>query len=392
MPGVPCGRIRAVLSEAGSGHPVANDESWSSLLSHGAVQGSPDSPQVTPVGRHVLAELEVRASRTDSLPLEVVADQLSRVMTDLDQVAKTGEYFLAELGPVTPAEAVPLLRPVAVGLANRRETPEEMAAGFRNMWGSVEVMGGDSRDRLLAAELLNASDAPMDRLYAPMMMTTNKIREKFGEKAPAVAPAALLHLHPPESGEAAYDAFVSLRAAGLGSEEAALLAGMGAPDETKQRRERLLSAFTSLGLPETGSRFAASFLMAAGGDPDAMLPRVAELHRLLTGLLPVPMPAAALLSSLTQLEPAEIIDWVRKAVEIVRVRRIAPTAPELAALGVALVYGLPRSEFTDGTPPTRPVQDLSTSAGVLAVHAWVYRPLVASPSAGSRSAPSPAPQ
>ncbi|MCI4331882.1 MAG: hypothetical protein L3K19_08595, partial [Thermoplasmata archaeon] len=197
MANVNCGQVRAYLSGLMAGTPVLPDPGvWDTLLAHGAVTGSASAPELTPVGRHVLSELQIRASRVDAMPLDVVAGQLGRVLEDLDHVARTAEYFLAELGPLTPPDAIVLLRPVAVALANRRETPEELAQEFRNTWGSVEVMGGHAADRLLAAELLTASSAPIETMYAPMMNTVSKIREAVGNGTPAVATAAILHIWP----------------------------------------------------------------------------------------------------------------------------------------------------------------------------------------------------
>ncbi len=330
------------------------------------------------MGRHVLAELEVRAYRTDPLPLDAVASQLTRVLADLDEVAKTAEYFLGNLGPVTPSEALPLLRPVAIGLANRRETPEELAEEFRNVWGSVEVMGGDSRDRLLAAELLNASGVAMDQLYAPLMSTTEKIRERFGPTGAAVAPAALLLLHPPASGEPPFDTFVALRGAGLSPEEAGLLAGLtGSAEETIARRRPFLTALESVGLSPESARIPASYLAALEVDPARHAGRVRELTALLKGRLPDATSAATFLSSIEWLEPAELMNWVDKALEIARVRRLAPTDPELLTLGIALVHGLPPGEFTDGNGRPAEGGTRRMSAGLLGIHAWIYRPLLA---------------
>ena len=383
MPGVTCGRVRAVLSDVVAGRPVsADDSAWSTLSGHGALLGSPSSPEITPVGRHVLAELEVRAGRIDGLTLDAVAEQLSRIGADLDQVARTAEYFLADLGPVTPPDALPLLRPVALGLANRRETPEELAEGFRNVWGGVEVMGGDARDRLLAAELLNASDAKMETLYAPLMTTTTKIREKLGPSSPAVAAAALLHLHPDRNGDPALAAFATLRGGGLSAEEAGLLASLtDSPAETLARREKAATALSSAagGSPAHG-RVAASFLVALGSDAPPQTERVRELASLLKGRLPDPLVGATLLSSIDWLEPREIANWVEKAIDVVRLRRLAPTDPELTALAIGIVHGLPRSAF-NGDPSRASTHPRATSAGVLAIHAWVYRPLI------SRAAP-----
>jgi hypothetical protein len=376
-----CGRVRAVLADAIAGHPVdAGDPAWSSLVGHGAVGGTPERPSITDVGRHVLKELEVRASRTDPLPLETVAGELGRVAGDLDAVAKTAEYFLAELGPVTPPEAVPLLRPVAVELANRRETPEELAAEFRNVWGSVEVMGGDARDRLLAAELLTASDASMEAVYAPLMSTTIRLREEYGTRDDAVVSATLLQLYPDASGAPALASFATLRSAGCSAAEAGLLASLGpSAVGTLAQRETVGRALSAAGVRAADTPRAASFLLAAGATPEGVTSRTVELRRLLGeraaggGVTPL-----AVLSSIEWLEPAEIANWVEKATAFARARQLAPTPAELDALGVALVHGLPRSEFLGGPPDTSggPGSSRARSAAILALHAWVYRSLV----------------
>ncbi|MCI4367728.1 MAG: hypothetical protein L3K08_08250, partial [Thermoplasmata archaeon] len=173
-----CGEVRSYLASldgtGGSSSPAPGV--WEALSAHGAVGGSPSAPTLTPVGRHVLGELKVRAYRADQLPLDRIAADLTRVIQEFDDVAKTAEYFLADLGPVVPPAALPLLRPVAVGLANQRETPEDLAREFQRFWGGVEVMGGDAKDRLLAAELLTAASADMEHLYSPIMNSAEAIR------------------------------------------------------------------------------------------------------------------------------------------------------------------------------------------------------------------------
>jgi len=357
------------------------------LAEKGAVQGSAAQPEITPVGRHVLDELAVRAYRTDTLSLDEVADHLGRVLTDLDEVAKRAEYFLADLGPVAPPEALPLLRPVAIALANRRVTPEILAEEFRNVWGGVEVMGGDSRDRLLAAELLNAARASMEQVYAPLMNTTLSIREKFGEKGRSVAPATILQLHTMADGRPALDSFTRFHRTGMGEEEAALLASLSAtvPD-LQSRRESWLSALAGLGFSAKESGVAASYLVALGADPATLKGRIQELHAALKDRHPDPVMAAALLSTMDWLEPKEIVDWLDKAMGIAKSRRLAPTPPELTALALAMVHGLPRSIFS---APPKTADPHRVSASVLAIHAWLYRPLVVPPT-GSHPTPGPA--
>lgn len=377
------GEVRRFLAALASGTAPSVDPSlWESLVGHGAVSGSQGAPSITPVGRHVLSELEVRAYRTDALPLETVAGQLTRVLGDLDGVAHTAEYFLAELGPVTPPEALPLLRPISIELANRRETPEELAEEFRNIWGATEVMGGNPRDRLLAAALLQAGGANMEKVYAPMMTTSIAVRDAAGPRSPAVTIAALLHLNPRADGSVALDAYLALRKIARTEEGAAILAATGQdPASLTARRAALLSQLAQGGTPTGDDQVAAGYLAVCGADPARHLPRLSTLRGLLQRRFPSPEVAGALLAVADWLEPAELVNWLDKAQEIAQRRRLAPTPRELSALGLALVLGLPPSEFiAEGAATVRPLVRL---ANLVAVTAWVYGELIPTTSPGT---------
>lgn len=371
-----CGEVRRFLAGLAAGSPPQVDpQLWQILEQRGAVSGSSGAPSITPVGRHVLAELEVRAYRADPLPLDLIAGQLTRVLGDLDAVAKTAEYFLAQLGALTPPEALPLLRPVAVELANRRETPEELAEEFRSYWGSVEVMGGNARDRLLAAALLQAAGADMEKVYSPMMATALNVRDVAGPRAPAVTIAALLHLDPGPDGAVPYEAFLALRRSARVEEGAAMLAATGlAPEVILARRQALLDQLAPGGGATGDDRVAAGYLAVCGADPARHLPRFKALTKLLGDRFPNPTVAAAVFAMADWLEPAELINWLDKAAEIAQRRAMAPTRRELSALGMALVLGLPPREFA--TTDVSELPKLVHLANLVAVNAWVYGELV----------------
>ena len=382
------GEVRRYLSSLASGTVAAiGPDGFEVLQSRGAVAGSAIAPTITPVGKHVLAELDVRAYRADAMPLDAVADQLTRVIGDLDNVAKTAEYFLADLGPVTPPEALPLLRPVAVGLANRRETPQELAEEFRNVWGSVEVMGGDPRDRLLAAALLHAGGADIEHIYSPMMTTTTSVREVAGASAPAVTVAALLHLNTPPTGKARFEEYLKLRRSTRTEEGAAMLAATGRPvDELLQTRSAMLASITQGAAPTGDHQVAAGYLTIAAANASVHLPRVHELTRSLGDRFASPIVAASVLAMLDWLSPAELVNWLDKASDVVRARKLAPTRRELSALGLTLVLGLPPSEFA--TSSRTQIPPLLHLANVVAVNAWVYGELIsAGPPPGAAAAP-----
>lgn len=371
------GSVREYLTSLRAGTPTPPDpEVWQALVQHGAVSGTPSSARMTDVGEHVLEELEVRASRTDSLPLEVVAGQLDRILRDLDQVAKTAEYFLAELGPVTPAEALPFLRPVAVGLANRRETPEELAEEFRNAWGAVEVMEGSAGDRLLAAEILNASSVQIDQVYAPMMTTIAKVREKLGKAPAAVTVAAILHVQPGPDGPAALERYYDLRAKVMSDEGAAILArSFSDPASAFGRYEEAARALLSAGFAEGPDlRHAAIYLAATSEDGQRSLPRLKPLSEGVKGRLGQSITPAVVLADIDSLEPEELLNWWQKATDIVAAWKLAPNPAEVGALGLALVHGLPRGEFS--TEPDQGYTTMLSVRALVALHAWVYRPLV----------------
>ncbi|MFI5415151.1 MAG: hypothetical protein ACHQ16_05745, partial [Candidatus Lutacidiplasmatales archaeon] len=339
---VTCGAVRTYLRSISSGGPSASPapEIWESVSRHGAVGGSSTEPLITDIGKRVLAELEVRASRTDPLPLETVAEQLDRIGSDLDNVAKSASYFLAELGPVVPAEAVPLLRIVAVGLANRRETPEEIAEEFRNAWGSVEVMGGDPRDRLLGAELLNSASAPIGELYGPMVKTMEAVRSRGGQHGSAVTVSTVLHLAAGPEQPPALDAFFALRSNAGGDEAAALLAASGrTPEAALQLRDEWVGKLPKL--EANDARLSAAYLACEPATRSDVASRIQTLVPLLAPKFARPGVAASLLAMSAPIEPGELVNWLEKAESLARTRKLAPTPSELEALALALVHGLP---------------------------------------------------
>lgn len=379
-----CGPVRTYLSALASGNASAPAPGvWEALAVHGAVSGTPSAPTLTPVGRHVLAELQLRAYRTDAVPLDRVAGDLSRVLTEFDTVVRAAEYFLQDLGPVVPTVALPLLRPVSLGLANRRETPEELASEFRAVWGGVEVMGGDPRDRLLAAELLNAASADMSHLYSPIMNMTDRIREKLGPGRPSIAPATILQMGAGEDGSPSLDGFLSIRTAAGGEEAAALLvAGRTDATEALAARDRLAAALGGADAPSADARHAATFLVASRHE-DLPIERIRALADHLGGAVAHPLTAAALLAEHVGLSPEEIVDWHTKAVAVLTQRQLAPTPREIGALAIALLHGLPDSEFLAPTAGGAAAVPVSVPA-LTAIHAWMYRPLL-----GAETAPTP---
>lgn len=381
MSTVTCGEVRRYLAGLRSANfSVPSSETEALLKERGCITGSGPSAQLTDVGIHVLQELELRASRVDAMSLDDFAAQLGRVLADLDSVAHTSEYFLAELGPIAPPEALPRLRPISVGLANRRETPEELAQEFRAIWGGTEVMGGDPRDRLMAAELLHAARAPMEEIYSPMMTTSITVREVAGPRAPAVTVAAILQLHPLANGTPPLAEYQTLRKTTATEEGAAMLAATGrGVSELLAARNQWLGALGGSATPDV--QVAAGYLTVVGADPVTASDRVRRLAAGLKDRLPASSEVmASVLATATWLEPGEILDWVAKATDIARSRKLAPTPGELTVLGISMVMGLPPGEFSSAMPgPER--SRLTSLATLVVLNAWAYARLTAGPGA-----------
>lgn len=381
-----CASVRELLTRASAGGGLEGSPAlWSELQGRGAVEGDPAAPKITAIGRHVLKELDLRAYRYDPLPLDALAQELDRNLSDLDSIARTAEYFLGELGPITPREALPYLRIVSIGLANRRETPEELAERFRNVWGMLEVMGGDPRDRLLGAELLVSASAEMDRLYAPMMQTVERLRAARASRA--VAAAAILELSGTSS-EADIARWRDERRSFPTDGAAALGAAIDADAERRALRARVAAAWPAPAPPE--SALATIFLSAVGADPAEVIPRASATAALLGKRFRRPLLASALLAAEHRLSPEELVDWLDKSVEIARRRKLAPAAGELDVLALGLVEGLPRTAFNGrgAGPHGAPLAELAT---LLALHAWLYRPVI-DPAFEAELAPAPGPR
>jgi hypothetical protein len=374
---VTAGDVRQYLSEVERGSiPQGSPELRQLIEGQRAVTLPPAPPGLTDIGRHVLSELGVRSDRTDPLPVDQVAGELSSVALELDAVAKSAEYFLAELGALTPAEAAPFLRVVAAGLANRRETPEELAERFRNVWGMVEVMGGDARDRLLAAELLAASPEVATRVYPNIVQTSNRLREEYGASKSTVGLSAILHLLPSPTPEAPVAEWMRHREEVAAEEASAWVAGLvqrdaGAWDRFRAFRARLLEPDPKA----RGSALAAAQLTELGPAGARTLEKVPALARALGDEFPLPLLSAALLLARQPLSAGELLDWLHKAQRIAEQRQLAPTPAEIAVLAVALVHGLPPHRWAGRTSAEAGGMPIST---LLVLHAGLYRSVFAS--------------
>jgi hypothetical protein len=372
------GDVRTYLANVASGAPTPGpSNAFGELASRGAVTGSHEAPQITDVGRHVLRELELRAYRVDAIPLDQVAARMGATLSAIDETAKNAEYLLSEIGPLTPASALPYLRVSAAGLATRKMLPEEVAEEFRNTWGMMEVLSGDPRDRLLTAELLARSEIPPSRLYAPLTHTIERLAEMKAGVASPVVVASILHLYPVPSPTPRLEEWPRWRTVVRSEEAAALLAGRGAPELAGTVRD-LREALVAEGAEAGDAEKAAVYLSLSTPAPREDLARVLELASGLKGRLPTPFLAGALLAARHDLSPAELVDWVEKAVVIARARQLAPTEPELVAIAVALVHGVPPAEFQEaaGAGGNRPEEGADLRLTIVTLHAWVYRAIL----------------
>jgi hypothetical protein len=392
MTGLTAGDVRQYLSGIAAGRLGAEPgPAFGELSQRGAVTGTSDAPVITDVGRHVLKELELRAYRVDAWPLDHVAARMGSALSALDSAALNAEYLLGEIGPLTPAPALPYLRVSAAGLATRQTRPEELAEEFRNTWGMVEVLEGDPRDRLLTAELLTRSEVPPSRIYAPLTHTAEALsRDPKPPKSP-IAIASILHLYPTPSPIPRLEEWPRWRSEVRSEEAAALLAGRSAPDLLERVRD-LKAGLAPGGSDAHDIEHAAVYLALVSARSRDDLPRVLELARALQGRLPTPLIAAALLTARHhRLSPAELIDWVDKAVAIARSRRLAPTEPELVAIAVALLHGIPPGEFQESPLASLggDEEGADLRLTIVTLHAWVYRaildPSVPAPAAVART-------
>lgn len=366
--------VRDYLSAVSAGTAPSTDSVlFEDLRRRGALSGTADHPALTAVGQHVLNELKIRAYRLDAMGLDAVSEELGATLSDLDGVARVVTYFLSELGPIIPPEAVPYTRISAAGLANRRTDPEELAELFRNVWGMVEVMESDGRDRLLAAELLARSPVPVSRMYAPIMHTMEMLIQGSPAPRTPAGTAAILHLFPSPTPEAKIAEYRRWRGS-VGSDEAAALLAGAVPFEQASRLEKITAALSGGKAALGDAAHAAACLLILHPEPETAATRTAELGARFQGRLPTPLTAAALLVTRHTLSTDEMADWVEKAVGIASTRRLAPTPPELFAMGIGLVHGVAPDRF-QGVPVVATAVPESGSAilGLVALHAWIYR-------------------
>jgi hypothetical protein len=246
---------------------------------------------------------------------------------------------------------------------------------------------------LVAGQLLHDSEVAVEKVYAPLMNTINRVREIAGPNSSACTIATLLHLIPTAGSPPALEAFVTWRNATRASDEAAaLLAGVFPQvGPALARREAVRQLLDPSG-KSSDAMLAASLLTAVRPNPEEKGPRCLELARALGSRFAQPLTPASLLALRSTLEPAELVHWVDSAAAYAKARQLAPTAAELNALGLALVFGVPRDhlEFDPAMAATAPVVSRAERmAATVALTAWIYRPLT-SPAPAKTSTPAAA--
>ena len=123
-----------------------------------------------------------------------------------------------------------------------------------------------------------------------------------------------------------------------------------------------------------GKTSAALYLARQSVDPAKGVDRVLETARLLAPRTGRPLLAAALLTAEHPLSPPARGLGGKGG----RRRRTLPArepAGGVPALGIALVEGLPKRTFAKHPDEQRTVNLVDEAATLLALHAWIYRPL-----------------
>jgi hypothetical protein len=380
MPGVTCQEARQLLRSAASGRSVSGPSpAWTALERLGALAGTPEHPSLTPAGEQGLRELDLRAYRADAWPLDTVLMESQRVAASIEEAARIAALFLNDLGPIVPPESLPYVRVVATGLANRRGEPGELAGQFRQVWGMVEVMGGDARDRLLAAELFQATGASMTEVYAQVVNTSEQLTE-WGAAWP-MSSAAVMHIDPHRVPHPPLHGWQEARKTMPSDDMASLLAMVSLEPSGRRRFEAFRDLFAkdpgiSGQYSEARRLSTALYLAAIGADPAEGIARISKTASLLSSEAGRPLLLAAILThgaALGNLAPEELVEWVHHAAAAANRAQLAATDAEFEALGVAIVEGLPADVFAN--PPSgghlpNPFADAVT---LLALHAWIYR-------------------
>ena len=126
-----------------------------------------------------------------------------------------------------------------------------------------------------------------------------------------------------------------------------------------------------------GRTSAALYLASQSAVPGRGGDRVLETAHLLRSRSRRPLLSGALLATAhPRLSPAELVDWVGKSTEAATRWQLASQEAEFVALGTALIEGLPRSTFAGAEAAGPEPRQLATASTLLALHAWLYRPVV----------------
>ena len=297
---------------------------------------------LTGTGQVATRDLAVRLYRVaDSDFAAYWADQ-QKVAGAFDALAAGAASYAQGLGTALPQLDRSYLWAASLDLTHRQPDASTGGPKFLNTYRAVANLTSNDENRLLAAEVLFAIDAPIEGQLPALKEVVQQVRKLGVPSESALGVASVLLLGRRADGSIAYDPLRQFLTATRSYEAAALLAVDNVPiDGLSAKLLGARSLFASWGYQASEDVELASAFLATSDLPiDGVQTKLAIVARGLNTYLEYPLVAAAILASVASLEANETLNLLEQAYQVIGRRAMPMTQSELICLGVRMVYGI----------------------------------------------------
>jgi hypothetical protein len=231
---------------------------------------------------------------------------------------------------------------VGIGLGKLQGDPEQLEERFMAAYNSLQRYNSDVLNKLMAAEIMTATNADFVALSSSLEDLEKRLRESaYVPEEQSIAIAAML-LYGGADTEATITRLVNFSGLTESKEAAAILAVTNLPEEGLEGKFRgYKEMFDDWGYSTSDDTdLAAAYLSISPLVANDIKEKMNTIVDALKSDLQYPLVAATILTSMSTLEATEALDLMEKGVTILQAYATNLGRSELVSLAVRMVHGV----------------------------------------------------
>lgn len=297
---------------------------------------------LTGLGAMALRDLGVALYRAQDDEFAAYWTQAQAVNRELDDLANQSAGYMSGLTGSLSSVDRSYLWAIAIGLAKSTGNPQTKVPTFLSAYQALRPLAGNEENLLMSAEILSASDQPIDANVQLLRGLDSRVRSLGVPKESSLGIASILLLGRRQDGTFADANLQQTLRLTQSYESAALLAVVNKPlDELAAKFTATRQIFRGWGYELSEDlELSSAYLTVSDLPIEGVGTKLAIIARGLGAYLQYPLVGASILASIPVLEANETLSVLEKAYETLG-RRTGPLAQsELICLSIRLLHGI----------------------------------------------------